>query len=179
MQVCDALAHAHARDVIHLDVSLRNVLIAAADGTAKLADFGLASDALESPPSRVPEIMGTPGYVAPEIVRGARPSPRSDLYSLGAVAHRLLLGPEVPPAEPGCTAPLTTAVERRSPLSGGLPDLPHGVHEAVQQALSPEPDARQESVAEFRAQLLDGHTPWREGVVPFPDAVESHARRAA
>jgi serine/threonine protein kinase len=119
VQVCDALTHADARDVIHLDVSLANVLIADAHGTAKLADFGLASDARESPAGRVHEVMGTPGYVAPEIVRGAKPSPRSDLYSLGAVTYRLLLRPEVPPADPGSTAALTTAVARRAPLSQG------------------------------------------------------------
>lgn len=182
VQVCDALAHAHARDVIHLDVSLSNVLIAAADGTAKLADFGLASDARASPTGPVRGVMGTPGYVAPEIVRGAKPSPRSDLYSLGAVAYRLLLGPEVPSADPGCTAPLATAVPRRPPLSERLPGLPCGLSDAVQRALAPEPDARQESVAEFRAELLDGHAPSRglsRGVVPFPDAVGSQLRSAA
>jgi serine/threonine protein kinase len=183
VQVCDALAHAHGRGVVHLDVSPGNILIAEADGTAKLADFGLAADALESPTGRVHEVMGTPGYVAPEIVRGAKPSPRSDLYSLGAVAHRLLLGPGVPPADTGCTAPLTTAVARRPPLSEGLAGLPRGPYEAVQQALAPEPDARQESVAEFRAQLLGGHTasrgPRRAGVVPLPDAVRSQVRSAA
>ena len=179
MQVCDALAHAHARDVIHLDVSLGNVLIAAADGTAKLADFGLASDALESSAALVRGFMGTPGYVAPEIVRGAKASPRSDLYSLGAVAYRLLLGPEAPSADPGCTAPLTTAVPRRPPLAEGLPGLARGAYEAIQQALAPEPDARQKSVAEFRAQLLDGDTPLRGGIVPFPDAIRSQVRSAA
>jgi serine/threonine protein kinase len=183
VQVCDALAHAHARGVIHLDVSPANVLIAEADGTAKLADFGLASDVVvKSPPGRVRGVMGTPGYVAPEITSGATPSPRSDLYSLGAVANWLLLGPAVP-ADPGCTAPLTTAVPRRPPLSGGPPGLPRGVQEAVQQALAPEPDDRQESVAEFRAQLLEAHAPsrglWRRGVMPFADADRSQLRSAA
>jgi serine/threonine protein kinase len=49
-QVCDALAHAHDRDVVHHDVSPRNILIGHRDGTAKLADFGLACDALDVPP---------------------------------------------------------------------------------------------------------------------------------
>jgi serine/threonine protein kinase len=183
VQVCDALAHAHGRDVIHLDVSPSNILIAEADATVKLADFGLASDALESPAGRVHGAMGTLGYIAPEIVSGARPSPRSDLYSLAAVAYRLLLGPQAPPADPGRTAPLTTAVRRTPPLCEARPGLPRGLYEAVQQALAVEPDARQESVAEFRAQLLDGHTPsrelWRAGVVPFPDAFRSQVRSAA
>jgi serine/threonine-protein kinase len=127
--------------------------------------------------------MGTLGYVAPEIVRGARPSPRSDLHSLGAVAYRLLVGPEVPPADPGGTAPMTIAIPRIPPLSDARPGLPRGLYEAVQRALAPEPDARQESVAEFRAQLLDGHTPsrglQRGAVLPFPDAVRTQLRSAA
>jgi eukaryotic-like serine/threonine-protein kinase len=181
-QVCDALTHAHGRDVVHRDVSPSNILIAEADGTVKLADFGLASDALESPDGRVHGVTGTLGYLAPEIVRGARPSPRSDVHSLGAVAYRLLVGPEVPPADPGGTAPLTTAVPRMPPLSDARPGLPRGLYAAVQQALAPEPDARQESVAEFHAQLLDGHTPsrgQRGGVMRFPDAVRSQLRSAA
>jgi serine/threonine-protein kinase len=179
VQVCDALAHAHGRAVIHLDVSPGNILIADADGTAKLADFGLASDALGSPADRVHGVMGTLGYMAPEIGRGARPSPRSDLYSLAAVAYLLLLGPEASLPDPCRTAPLTTAVRRKPPLSEARPGLPRGLYEAVQQALAPEPDARQESVAEFRAQLLGGHTPLRRGIVPFRDAVRTDLRSAA
>jgi hypothetical protein len=102
---------------------------------------------------------------------------------LGAVAYRLLLGPQVPPADPGRTAPLPTAVRRMPSLSEARPGLPRGLYEAVHQALAPDPDARQESVAQFRAQLLDGHAPsrglWRGGVVPFPDAVRSQIRSAA
>jgi serine/threonine protein kinase len=127
-QVCDALAYAHDQDVVHHDVSPRNILIRRPDSTAKLADFGLASGALDVPGSRAASVMGTPGYVAPEVLRGASPSPRSDLYSLGVVAYRLLAG-----------------------RSGVRPAL----IEAVQQALAHDPDARQDSVAEFRAQLLD------------------------
>jgi hypothetical protein len=58
-----------------------------------------------------------------------------------------------------CTAPWTTGVRRTPPLCEGRPGLPSGLSEAVQQALAPEPDARQESVAEFRAQRLNGQTP--------------------
>jgi eukaryotic-like serine/threonine-protein kinase len=155
VQVCDALAHAHGRDVVHQDVSPSNILIAEADGTAKLADFGLASDGVDGPAGGAHGVAGTLGFVAPEIVGGARPSPRSDLYSLGAVTHRLLLGPQVPPADPGCTSPLPTAVRHTPSLSEARPGLQRSLYEAVQQALAPKPDARQESVAEFRAQLLD------------------------
>jgi serine/threonine protein kinase len=126
---------------------------------------------------------GTLGYVAPEVVRGAGPSAQSDLYSLGAVAHRLLVGPAVPAADPGGTAPLTTAITRMRPLSDARPDLPRGLCGAFEQALAHEPDARQESVAELRAQLREGHAPSRGlpqgGVLPFPDAVRNQVWSAA
>ena len=183
VQICDALALAHARDVIHLDVSPGNVLIAEADGTAKLADFGLATDELASPSDRARQVAGTLGYTAPEISGGARPSPRSDLYFLGAVAYRLLLGPERPASGPDRPAPLRTAVRRMPPLSEAGLGVSRGLRRVIDQALAPEPQARQESVAEFRAQLLDGHAPlcgaWRAGIVPVPAAIASQVRSAA
>ena len=78
-QVCDALAHAHERNVVHHDVTPGNILISRPDDTARLADFGLASDPTEVEASGVEDVTGTPGYVAPEILSGAAPSPRSDL----------------------------------------------------------------------------------------------------
>jgi serine/threonine protein kinase len=156
-QVCDGLAHAHGQDVVHHDVSPRNILIRDRDGTAKLADFGLASDALDVPSTRVTDIMGTPGYVAPEVLLGAAPSPRSDLHSLGVVAYECLAGPSaVRPGDAGATAPMATAAPRMAPLAVVRSDLSRALTDAVQQALAHEPGARQDSVAEFRAQLLDG-----------------------
>lgn len=158
-QICDALAYAHDQDVLHQDVSPGNILIRHSDGAAKLADFGLASHAVDVPARPVTKIMGTPGYVAPEVLRGAGPSPRSDLYSLGAVAYRLLAGPlQVHPADPRATAPLATAVPRMPPLAEARPDLPACVNDAVQRALENEPGGRQVSVAEFRAQLVGGQS---------------------
>jgi serine/threonine-protein kinase len=137
-QVCDALAHAHDRGVVHCDVSPGNILIREVDGTAKLADFGAASHATEPPPNAAKGIIGTPGYIAPEVLRGARPSPRSDLFSLGRVAYRLLGGPR----SPGATGPRATA-----PQATAIPA-------AVRRALAHDPSARQRSIAEFRDELL-------------------------
>jgi serine/threonine protein kinase len=152
-QVCEGLAHAHDRGVIHQDVSPHNILIRSADATAKLADFGLASDSLDQAARR--ETGGTPGYIAPEVLRGAPPSPRSDLYSLGAVAYKLLAGPSPSRCNgPMSTAPLVTAVARHVPLAEARPCLPRSLSEAVERAVADDPDARQESVADFRAALM-------------------------
>lgn len=156
VQVCDALAHAHERNVVHHDVTPGNVLIDRADGTARLADFGLASDPTEPRAGPAEDVTGTPGYVAPEVLHGAAPSPRSDLYALGVLAFRLLTGPpETAPGHPDQTRPLTTARPHLPPLAQANPGLPRGLTEAVQQALAPEPDARQSSVTELRGQLDD------------------------
>ncbi len=145
-QVCDALAHAHDRSVVHHDVTPANILISRRDGRARLADFGLACDPTDGSAGPVEDVAGTLGYLAPEILRGAAPSPRSDLYSLGVVAYRLLIG--APPS---------------APLAEALPGLPRALTDAVDQAMAPDPDARQGSVAEFRGQLeLLPHTMHRE-----------------
>jgi eukaryotic-like serine/threonine-protein kinase len=122
-QAAEALAHAHRRGVVHQDVSPHNILVRARDATVKLADFGLASTVDRAERS---DTGGTPGYIAPEILAGGRPTPRADLYSLGTVASRLLMGADLPPA-----------------LSA-----------AIESATAGDPDVRHPSVTEFRAALL-------------------------
>jgi serine/threonine protein kinase len=154
--ICDALQYAHDEQVIHGDVSGSNILLRQRDGVPKLADFGLASQTGDTPDGWRGRMTGTPGYIAPELLDGAAPSARSDLYSLAAVAHGLLAGlADRRPAKHGTTVPVTGTAER-VPLTRERPDLPRGLAEAVQQALSPDPEARQASVAEFRAQLTGG-----------------------
>jgi eukaryotic-like serine/threonine-protein kinase len=169
--------------VVHDDVSPRNILISDPDGTAKLADFGLACDAFDVPAARAADVMGTPGYVAPEVLFGATPSPRSDLYSLGVVAYRCLAGPSaVSPGDDGATAPMATAAPSMPPLAEVRSDLSSVLTGAVQQALAREPGARQESVAEFRAQLLDGQgapLPLRRRGESLPKPIPDELPRAA
>jgi serine/threonine-protein kinase len=157
---CDALAYAHALGVVHRDVSPRNILVRSRDGVAKLADFGLAFSPRHRGPNSAPQMMGTPGYVAPEILRGERATPSSDLYSLGAVAYRLLSGhPRIPARDPRATAPIPSARVEMTPLARLRPDLPAGLIAAVRRAMADAPHQRQSSVAELRAELI-GDTPF-------------------
>ena len=98
LELLEALAHAHARGVIHRDLKPGNVLVAAADEAGaglRVSDFGLAAS-VEDPslPLRSRFIMGTLQYMAPEQVSGRLRDvgPWTDLYSLGCVGWRLATG---------------------------------------------------------------------------------------
>lgn len=154
-QICDALTYAHNQGVVHCDVSPSNILLRRSDGAAKLADFGLAFRAGEVGSTQAGGMSGTPGYVAPEVLWGAEPTPRSDLYCLGAVAYGFLVGPtRLRHDDVGATAPMATAALPMPPLAEFRADLPRCLVAAVAQAVALEPDSRQDSVAEFRAQLI-------------------------
>jgi len=92
-QLMEAVAFAHERKVIHCDIKPENVILFA-DGSARLADFGIAKVARQTIKGCG---TGTVGYMAPEQAMG-RPSCRSDVFSLGLVFYRMLAGqwPEWP-----------------------------------------------------------------------------------
>jgi eukaryotic-like serine/threonine-protein kinase len=162
-ELASALGLAHARGILHHDVSPGNILIAA-DGRAKIADFGLAG-VLSAPrvgsagvQGRTLEssrriVAGTAGYMAPEKIRGERPDPRSDLFSLGAVLYEMSTGR---PAFPGSTpeeileATLETEPAAFAPSS---PDPSGGFERIVLRALAKSPEERHPSAEELQDDL--------------------------
>jgi serine/threonine-protein kinase len=92
LQVCGAVQHAHANLVVHRDLKPGNILVAA-DGQAKLLDFGIAKllqDDGDGAATR--ERVLTPEFAAPEQLRGEAITTATDVYALGIVLHRLLAG---------------------------------------------------------------------------------------
>jgi len=150
-QIAEALAAAHAQGIVHRDLKPANVMTAH-DGGVKVLDFGLchAVAGVESiAQTETGLLLGTPGYMAPELVRGAPPSPQSDLFSLGAVLYEMLCGV---PAFRGETSMATI-----SAVLHAHPARPAGVPAAalrlVERCLDKDPAKRPRNAAEVSAAL--------------------------
>jgi serine/threonine-protein kinase len=91
-RVADVLAHAHENGIVHRDITASNIMVEP-DGTATVLDFGVARRTADtSRLSKTGDMVGTVGYMAPEIIKGEDATPQSDLFSLGVVLYEMLAG---------------------------------------------------------------------------------------
>jgi serine/threonine protein kinase/WD40 repeat protein len=131
-QVADALAAAHRAGVTHRDVKPDNVMVAS-DGRVKLLDFGIAKPAVEPEGvtvahTSIGSTLGTPGYMAPEQVRGGVVDQRTDIFALGVLLYEMLAG--AAPFKRDTPPEMLTATLHADP-----PDLPAGIPEAFQRVV--------------------------------------------
>lgn len=173
--LCDALGHAHDRQVIHRDVKPQNVLVAAEPaagaGFAKLADFGVAHLAGGDPLTRTGDVVGTLAYMAPEQAEGERVSTAADVYSLALTLYEGWTGTNpVRAAGPASTA--RRLGRPLPPLGRARRDLPAGICRAIDAALDPDP-AHRPPLAYLRAALADAEaTLSDEGGLVEPGTLE-------
>jgi len=153
--LCEALAHAHARGVIHRDVKPQNVMVvaepAAGVGFAKLADFGVAHVVSGDPLTRTGDVVGTLAYMAPEQADGAPVSGASDVYSLALTLYECWAGRN--PVRAGGPAATARRLGRPlPPLRSMRPDLPGELGDAIDDAVDIDPACRP-SPEELRSAL--------------------------
>ncbi len=149
IQLCNALARAHAGRVVHRDVKPENVLISG-DGRIKVGDFGVARLAEGSTDGAAATVVGTPRYMAPEQAQGDRISPATDVYGVGVVVYEMLAGR---PPFAGRSA-VELAVSHVSVPPPPLPAaVPAALAEVVGRALAKEPTERYGDGAEMASAL--------------------------
>jgi tetratricopeptide (TPR) repeat protein len=157
LSLLDALAHAHARGTIHLDVKPANALLAIDDTGAevvKLTDFGLVGALAVVRSERI--VMGTPSYMAPEQFAGVRTEfgPWTDLYALGCLAFELLSGRVPFPGDDLHVLGLAHRDQARPELTARVP-VPVGVEAWVHRMIAPHPARRFRRAADAAFALSD------------------------
>jgi serine/threonine protein kinase len=90
VDVCRGLDYAHKQGVIHRDVKPANIRVGA-DGTVKILDFGIAR-LVDSTMTQTGLVLGTPSYIAPEVLQGGRVDHRTDMWAVGVILYEMLAG---------------------------------------------------------------------------------------
>ena len=148
-QAGDALAAAHAADIVHRDVKPANLLVTA-DRTVKITDFGIARALSAAAVTGTGAVMGTPQYLSPEQARGETATPASDVYGLGVVAYECLAGRRPFEKE---TAVATALAHLNDPVPPLPASVPGGLAAVVLRALAKKPAERFPDAAAFAAAL--------------------------
>ncbi|HEY0994647.1 MAG TPA: serine/threonine-protein kinase, partial [Gemmatimonadaceae bacterium] len=161
-QLFRALEAAHEQGVVHGDLKPANVLLAG-DGLLKVTDFGLASlvrrprttsEPPVAPPRLAGAVVGTPEYMAPELLLGAPPDVRTDLYAAGVLLHECLTGTTPFPQD----TPRAFLAHKLDAPAPELPDrrvpwAPPRLQQLLAQLTAREPAARPPSAAAVSASL--------------------------
>jgi tetratricopeptide (TPR) repeat protein len=169
-QVCEGLAAAHDKGVLHRDLKPQNVMLDAA-GQAYLTDFGLATSDSVASMTQTGAVIGTPHYMSPEQVKGESVDARSDIFSLGVVFFEMLTG-QRPYTGDSVFDVMLKRVREPAPRALDLdPTLPIHLQQLLDRCLAIDKGQRYESVRDLLADLDAGE-------VRTPVAAASEAQSA-
>jgi serine/threonine protein kinase len=167
--IAAGLAAVHAAGIVHRDVKPENVLVDATSNPARprLTDFGIAKYVqAEGSGGRSTMLVGTPQYIAPELIDGKEPTPATDLYALGIMLYELVCG--VTPFAGGST--LTVLRNHAERLPGRPAGVPDSLWDLISWLLGKHAAARPQSASQV-ATLLDGLVPELAGL-PAAEALQ-------
>lgn len=185
LQLLFSLQEAHARNVLHRDIKPANVMVFDLPGRpnqVKLLDFGIAkafeepgggADSMSVALTGKGRVVGSPGYMSPEQIRGETLAPRSDIYSLGLVFYEALVGERAIK-----TNDLKAAFRQIDENPIELPDdvtLPGGLRAHVHRMILKDPDQRFQTADEVIAAL----TPFARTLSPSSSVSEASLSEAS
>jgi serine/threonine protein kinase len=183
-QVCDGLAAAHAAGLIHRDLKPANIMVAAAGGTVKIVDFGIARVADKTRITHTGAYLGTLRYTSPEQMGAGPVDARADLYSLGCLLFELLT----------CRSPYTAETPLQwmaahqyatpAPLRMYVESAPADLEVLIGQMLAKTPAGRPASAVDVRkrlerTQLEKANQPQPGPAMPAPVAASPRAPQTA
>jgi serine/threonine-protein kinase len=147
VQICSAMNEAHRLGIIHRDLKPSNIFIAEPDQSVRVLDFGISRLVEGHELTANSEILGTPNYIAPEVLQGRPADARSDLYAIGVIAYRAFSGrfpcePKEDANKNPFSALIATVTVPAKPLDTLVPDLPKELTDAVMKALAKNPRDR-------------------------------------
>jgi eukaryotic-like serine/threonine-protein kinase len=165
LQVCEALAIAHAKGIVHRDIKPENLLLAERAGgmpIVKVLDFGISKTALtgsifkhELPIVKTVNLMGTPLYMSPEQVRASDSvDVRSDVWSLGMVLYEILTGQTAFVANSITEICAAILEAEPRPIEMHRSDLPAGLVEVITRCLQKDATKRYPNIAELALALM-------------------------
>lgn len=162
-QLCAGLGEAHSRGVTHRDIKAANIMVDSRDRLL-LLDFGLARISGQRPLTEAGLLVGTLGYMPPEVIRGEGADHRSDIFSVGVLLYEMLTGRQPFRHEVAATT-LSAILEKDPvPLSTHRSDIPDGLQAVIDKAMAKNPDDRFQSVDELLIELraVDPGEPWSD-----------------
>jgi serine/threonine-protein kinase len=154
VQIAEALDFAHSKGVIHRDLKPSNVMLLG-DGTAKVMDFGIARALRFDDLTASGAFLGTPDYVAPEMIEGRGTEPRSDLYTLGVVFYETLTGKRPFGGDVPFAILRKHCTEEPAPPSTVAPGIPADLEAIVLRLMRKRPEDRPASAEELVVVLRD------------------------
>jgi serine/threonine-protein kinase len=147
-QTAVALDYAHSKGIVHRDIKPANIMLSA-DGTAKIADFGIAKITAAENLTMTGSIVGTPHYMSPEQVQGQPVDGRSDQFSLAVIAYEMLTGEKPYTGEHLTTVVYKIVAEEPVPPHRLNPSLSTGIENVLRKALAKKADGRYRNCQEF------------------------------
>jgi serine/threonine-protein kinase len=147
-QTAAALDYAHQKSIVHRDIKPANIMIAA-DGTTKIADFGIAKITTSEQFTMTGSIVGTPHYMSPEQVQGQPVDGRSDQFSLAVIVYEMLTGEKPFTGEHLTTVVYKIVAEEPMPPHRINPSLGGAIENVIRKGLSKKSDQRYRTCQEL------------------------------
>ncbi len=152
IQILKGLQHAHDKGIVHRDVKPQNIMVLA-DGTIKVADFGIARFARNEQRTITDKAIGSVHYISPEQARGEKTDEKSDIYSVGVMLYEMLTG-QLPFEAESAVSVAIMQLQRDPKLPTEVnPSIPKGLEQITMHSMQKTPERRYQSASELLCDL--------------------------